>query len=214
MRTIFPTDNEYGIPLLELRPEPCAPALVTPVCTWGAVGRKKNMPGTWLFYTDDSRFEATWGNAGVVTNSTCAAAVEPNFSVFDETPRAEALWQIYRKRWLARTWQSVGVQVWVDLFVSHVHLDVALLGVPRGWQRYATCGIGSRLGELEVELELARSRSVSAPFTLLAYGGGREVAEWAQGHPEVIHVPHRRDASPRLGEGTRRRLAREAEAAR
>jgi hypothetical protein len=214
VKAIYPTDNEFGIPRLELRPEPAAPGLTAPVCVWGAVGRKKDMGGTWLFYTDDYRFETAWSDPGTVPATSCVGATEPNFSVFDETSRAEALWQIYRKRWLARSWQDAGILVWVDLFVAHTHLDVALLGVPVGWQRYATSGVGSRAGELDLELGLARSRSGGAQFTLLVYGGGREVAEWATGRPEVIHVPHRRDASPRLGEGTRRRLAREAQSAR
>ena len=161
------------------------------------------MPGTWALYVDDYRFQSIWRDPDAVPRTGCVAAVEPNWSVFDETPRAEALWQIYRKRWVARYWQTMGVEIWVDLFVAHAHDEVSLLGVPRGWQRYATRGAAEHIDSLERELEMAREHAAGSRFTLLVYAGGKPVADWALSKPEVIHVPARTATLARPGQGTR-----------
>lgn len=132
--------------------------------------------------------------------------VEPNFSVFDECPRAVALWRIYQKRWIARSWQdsNPGIPIWVDLCVSASHQDLALLGVPSGWQRFCTAGWDKHAWELDIELEQAVRVSAGNPYTLLVYGGGAEVTAWCSGRANVIRVPHRRAGDKRPGEKTRR----------
>lgn len=133
---LFPSDNEWGVPLLDRDLQ--ANGLVLPVNRWGTFGRKTRMAGTYHFYTDDYRFEGVWADPTPVLTSGCVALVEPNFSTNDDMPRVVVLWHIYRKRWLARFWQSFGVRIWVDLAIAPKHRDLSLLGVPKGWKAYAT----------------------------------------------------------------------------
>jgi hypothetical protein len=133
---LLPTDNEWGIPVLRLDRQ--AERLDAPFARWGRERRKSRMKGTWHFYTDDSRFQALWRRPEGLINSGCVAAVEPNFSVHEQTPRALVLYQTYRKRFLARLWQDAGVRLLVDLNVPDDNLDDNLVGVPKGWGAFAT----------------------------------------------------------------------------
>lgn len=165
------------------------------------------MRGCWSFYVDDYRFAGLWENPGQVLTSSPAAVIEPNYSVFEQTPTAVAVWATYRKRWLARWWASAGARVWVDLNVSETHAALNLLGVPRGWQAYATRGYSERLADLEREHALAVSWGAGSA-TLLVYGGGRDVADWCLDRLGVIHVAegkrvldHERIKREALGKG-------------
>jgi hypothetical protein len=191
---IFPTDNGLEVPALI--PSLQASALDAPLVQWGARSRQGSMRGTWAFYVDDYRFAQLWTKPSLPLLSSPAGCVEPNFSVFDQTPFPVALWATYRKRWLARYWQSQGVPVWVDLNVSETHSLLNLVGVPRGWSAYATRGYDDRLQALGAELERATEHG-NGVATLLVYGGGEAVAEWARAQgSRCIHV--RSDTAPRL----------------
>lgn len=135
---LFATDNALGIPLLDVGLQ--ATYVHLPVRTWGSVKRNQVMRGTWHFYTDDYRFEALWTDPSGVVNSECNAAVEPNFSTSEQMPEVVGWYQIYRKRWLARYWQSHGIPVFVDLNVAPRFYYANLLGVPRGWRSWMTRG--------------------------------------------------------------------------
>jgi hypothetical protein len=208
-RPVYPSSNELGVPDLLPSPTTSAPGLTAPFIIWGDAAKQRSVQGTFGFYTEDRRFNRIWERPEMIPATQCTAVVEPNFTARDETPKAEAIWGVFKKRWLSRHWQASGIDVWVDLFMAHTHLDLALLGVPRGWQRFATSGQGSRVSELEVELGMAQDRAAGQAFTMLVYGGNAAVKEWATSQPNIIHVPHRRASEFRPGEGTRRRLARE-----
>lgn len=175
---LWPSDNEWGIPTLDLHWQ--ADAVDLPVVTWGSMARTSKMRGTWLFYTEDERFEALWHDPSGVVNSGCVNAVEPNFSVYDQMPRAIALYNTYRKRWMARYWQSKGVRVFVDLNVAEHGADINLMGVPQGWRAYATRGYADRMDATEREFERACERAGSDDVLFLVYGGGKAVMELCQ----------------------------------
>lgn len=176
--TVFPGDNAWGIPTLRLDRQ--AELVDLPFARWGRETRKSRMRGTWHFYTDDYRFSAVWSRPQVVVNSACVAAVEPNFSVHAQTPAAVALWQTYRKRWLARWWQEEGIRVLVDLNVAPEHADLNLLGVPGGWRAFATRGSAHDLARLDEEYATATQvAGASGPVTFVVYGGGAAVGEHA-----------------------------------
>jgi len=177
--TLFATDNDWGIPTLDANLQ--ARSIDLPVTLWGASARKVRMRGTWLFYCDDYRFEALWKDPSAVVNSQCVNAVEPNFTIGPQTPRAVALWQIYRKRWLARWWQSYGVRVLVDMNVDATTFsDIMLLGVPRGWGAYATRGYSERQEFTLAEYALACEWAGRSDIVFLLYGGGVECKALAQ----------------------------------
>jgi len=173
---VWPSDD-YGIPILDLAMQ--ADAADVPIMVWGGYGssrKKTKMPGTWLFYTEDSRFEALWDDPTTVVNSGCVNAAEPNFSCYSQMPEAQWLWQIYRKRWIARYWQSKGVRVFVDLNVYRGAYHYNLLGVPAGWKAYATRGYTDRLDWTDEEYQMAVERAGTPEGVIfLVYGGGAEV---------------------------------------
>jgi hypothetical protein len=138
------------------------------------------MAGTWLFYTEDARYEALWTDPTPVLNTQAMAAVEPNFSAYSNMPPAVALWQIYRKRWIARWWQSFGLRIWVDLNVAVNHAGLNRLGVPHGWRAFATRGYTARLDATHAEYETACEIAGDATPLFLVYGGGKAVREECQ----------------------------------
>lgn len=173
---LWPSDNAYGIPTLDPAQQ-AGPFVDAPLARWGRETRKARMRGTWHFYTDDYRFTRLLERPQDVINSACVAAVEPNFSVHAQTPRALVLYRTHEKRRLARLWQAHGIKILVDLHVAEEHAEDNLLGVPRGWRSYATRGSTSP-AQLEREYELA-VKHAGSPMGLLflVYGGGRRARE-------------------------------------
>lgn len=182
---IFPSDNPYDIPtlLLDWQADYCD----MPVETWGAKKRDK-MNGTWVFYTDDNRFNSLWAAPETVVNTRCVNAVEPNFTTTPQTPYAIGLYEIYRKRWIARYWQSHGIRIFVDMNVASRFYEANLLGVPKGWKAYATRGYTRSLDDLQTEVDLARAHAGTHDILFLVYGGGDKVREYAQSNG-LIHIP-------------------------
>jgi hypothetical protein len=175
---LFATDNDLGIPCLDPRLQ--AQYCELPVMTWGSVRRTTDMAGTWHFFTDDTRFRALWSDPTPVINSGCVAAVEPNFTTSEQMPPAVAHYQIYKKRWLARYWQTQGVKVWVDLNVAFPWAQTNLLGVPYGWRAYMTRGYSDRLDDLEAEFDLACRHAWTGEILFAVYGGGEAVRQYCQ----------------------------------
>jgi hypothetical protein len=174
---VFPSDNEWGVPKLDPRMQASGP--VFPMTLWGSVGRRKAMPGTWLFYTADRRFDSIWKDPGAILYSGPSCAVEPNYSTHPQMPRAFVLWGIYRKRWVNRWWQSKGVRTFVDLNVGQEVRDLNFLGVPREWRAFATRS-HSEGSAIASEFESAANHAGTDELTFLVYGGGSVVKEMCE----------------------------------
>lgn len=175
---IFASDNPYDIPMLDLALQ--AKALHAPLLGWGTIKRGKRINrGSFHFYADDYRFKSLWDKPEALIATECNCIIEPNLSVFPQTPLAVAIELTYKKRWLSRFWQSHGIEVWVDLNVAYEHSHLNLLGVPIGWKSYATHGYSERLEDLDYEYSLARERAGVEPL-FLVYGGGKAVADRCQ----------------------------------
>ena len=95
-----------------------------------------NGTGTLHFYTDDYRFNAVYEHPEKILQQNPAQIVEPNFSLFNETPIAFGLQAIYKKRLVARQMQEEGIRVFVDLNVANKFYAFNLLGVPKGWSAF------------------------------------------------------------------------------
>lgn len=175
--TVWPTDNGLGIPALLLEGQGLV--LDLPLARWGRQHRKSRMRGTWHFYTEDYRFSGLWSRPTAVVDSAAVAAVEPNWSVHAQTPRAVAIWQTFRKRWLARYWQASGMRIWVDLYVDRRWRDENLLGVPFHWASFATRGSSRTPADLEEEVAHAELHT-QAQATVLVYGGSRDIVSLCQ----------------------------------
>ena len=167
----WPSDNEDGIPVLD--PNMQAISVDAPIAKWGYYGRNKQV-GTYHFYTEDYKFEALWKDPSGLLNSGAVNAVEPNFSTNIQMPRALAIYQVFRKRWIARWWQSKGVRIFVDLNIERPFLEMNMLGVPKGWTAYFTRSIESfGLEDLDVQYQLAVEWADGKTPLFVVYGGGQ-----------------------------------------
>lgn len=199
-KTIYSSDNDWGIPLLKESLQ--ADFVDLPVLQWGTRCRKAKMNGTWSFYVDDYRFNALWSNPSTVINTGCINVIEPNFTILPHTTPAEAIYQIYRKRYLSRTWQELaGIKILVDLNVPLEFQDMNLLGVPKGWKSYATRGYTDRLEALNEEFIIAKKHAGTDDILFLVYGGGIRVKDWSVQNA-VTWIPEQQD----LSSGNKRRL--------
>lgn len=174
---LYPSDNAYGIPLLDINLQ--ADCAELPVGIWAsrAQGRKRFNTGTWLFYVDDEKFTALKKDPTPLLNSLCTTAGELNYSLGDDMPKALGLALTYWKRWIARFWQSKGVRILVDMNVSPRWQQMNLLGVPRGWSAYATRGYTAYLDHLEEQYRIAQAHSMVNNPLFVVYGGGKKVMD-------------------------------------
>ena len=174
---LFPSDNAWDVPTLD--PARQALAVELPFERWGSQkgGRKRHIGGTWHFYTEDYRFEALWKDPMPLVITGATAAVEPNFTVSLDSPRAYVLWSVYRKRWIARFWQLEGLRVWVDLNVPAEWAPYTFLGVPKEWRAYITRGYSDRREATENEWRTACEHHGSDDIVFVVYGGGKAVKQ-------------------------------------
>lgn len=175
---VFPSDNEWGVP--SLLPTLQAELLVAPFAGWGTMARTSRMTGTWHFYVDDYRFENIWAEPGQLVATGCTAAVEPNFSTFQDMPPAVALYNVYRKRWIARWWQEYGVKIIVDLSVADRHAELNMMGVPHGWKAYATNCNMRRLELVEEKYRFATDYAGTKDILFVVFAGGKEAEKMAR----------------------------------
>lgn len=187
---LFPTDNTAEIPvlLMEGQPEFCQ----CPFVCFGEQKRtfKMNGAGTLHFYTDDYRFNALFERPESILHHDPACIVEPNYSLFFDTPVAFGLQYIYKKRFIARAMQERGIKVLVDLNVSPKFYQLNFLGVPKGWRSYCTRGYSDRLASLEKEYEMAQKHADGNRLLFVIYGGGQECQRFAAKHGCVYITPH------------------------
>jgi hypothetical protein len=186
--SLWPTDNDFDVPAL--LPELAADQATTPT-TWGTQAAARPMRGTWHFYVHDRKFEPLWRKPHRVLLSRPTSAVEPNFSTTEQTPFSLALWNTYRKRWIARYWQACGLKTFVDLNVDAAlnapcealgGRAMNLLGVPSGWNAYASRAHANDPTALLAEWETARRHSGREHPLFLVVGGGAGVKRLARDH--------------------------------
>ena len=186
----WPSSNELGIPdlLLEMQGERLAP----PFVAWGSIARTTQLEGTWHFYVDDYRFANVWSEPYHLPNTGCAAVVEPNFSTAPHQPAAVAHWGIYRKRWLARWWQQLGIRVFADINVAPQFAKANTIGLPRGWGAFATRAWRYGMTDIDMKVQHAIEACESVNPVVLLYGGGRDAKALAD-HRGWLWTPEQSD---------------------
>ena len=177
---LFPADNDMEIPVLDIAMQ--AGRLELPLSAWGADRRSRTDIVTYHFYVDDYRFEKLFRDPVNLLSSGVKAIVEPNCSLHDQTPIAFGLNQIYKKRYLARYCQDVGIKVYVDLNVAEKFRKYNKLGVPKGYNAFMTRGLDGWMASLENDLRDAQEISGLDVPNLIVYGGGDEVKAFCQEH--------------------------------
>lgn len=171
---IYDSNNEFEIPNLLLS-EQADKGIVLPFSAWGADTRQKKGVSTYHFYVDDYRFEAIWKNPIQVLESGVQALVEPNLSLFDTTPIAYGMHQIYKKRWISRYFQECGIKVYADLNVAKKFQRYNMLGIPKGYNAFATRGYADREEYLKEEIKIAQEISGNEIPNMIVYGGGESI---------------------------------------
>lgn len=186
---LFPSDNVLEVPTLRLDMQ--AKACSIPFVCFGEQRRTYNMQGqgTLHFYTDDYRFRAIYERPDKILQHNPQNIVEPNYSLFNETPMAFGLQHIYKKRFLARACQEKGIRVFVDLNVAPKYYKVNFVGVPRGWASFCTRGYSDRINQTAFELEMAREWADGNPLLFVVYGGGKPVQEFCRDNGLVYVTP-------------------------
>lgn len=169
----------FDIPVLRLDRQ--AGYLELPFAPYG-IGRKNRQASTIHFYVDDYRFSALWKNPAKIVAAHVKAVVEPNYSLFDTTPLAFGLQFIYQKRWLARWWQEQGILVYADLNVSSKFFEYNCMGIPDGWNAFATRGSLGGLKLLQAKFEIAKRISGMDSPNIIVYGGGKQIHEYCCGN--------------------------------
>lgn len=170
---IYDSSNELEIP--NLRIDRQAGKLELPFAPYGADSRLRKDVTTYHFYVDDYRFEAIWKDPSKILNSNIKSIVEPNLSLFDTTPIAYGLHQIYKKRWISRYFQECGILVYADLNVSFKFKEYNKLGIPSGYNAFFTRGYSDREEYLKQEIEEAKAISGQDIPNLIVYGGGANI---------------------------------------
>jgi len=181
---IFPHTDLYEIPQLDITKQ--GDFINLPVAGWGSVSRRTRFRGTWHFYIDDAKFTALWKHPETLLKTKSIYAVEPNFSTHEQMQFPVVLYRLYQKRWLSRYWQEHDVGIFVDLNVADCYQQLNLLGVPSGWQSYATHAVDSRLDLLEKHVEMAQSHAKDK-IKMLVYGGGKKTARYCEEH-DFAHI--------------------------
>lgn len=189
---LFPTDNEYDIPVLDPRLQ--GDFVDAPVIGWGAISRRSRMRGTWHFYVDDSKFSTVWAKPDMILNTKAVSCVEVNYTTTDQLPKAVGIYRIFQKRWLARYWQENGIRVFADLYAAEKYVEYNKMGIPQGWQAFATSARDTKLDLLEEHVALAKEIACGKPIKMLVYGGGPKVHEYC-GEQQFVHIPDARNES-------------------
>lgn len=186
---ILPTDNQLEIPSLRLDVQP--QLVEIPFLCFGEQKRTKDMRGhgTLHFYTDDYRWQSIYDHPEKILKHNPGSIVEPNYSLFNETPVAFGLQAVYKKRWIARQMQERGIPVFVDLNVANKFYAINLFGVPKGYGAFCTRGYSDRLPALEYEYMLAERVSDGNRLTFVVYGGGEDVKQWCREHNCIYVTP-------------------------
>lgn len=192
------SDNAWDIPLLD--PNLQAQEITPPFIIYG-VNHKPRSCGTLGFYTDDHRFSGLWNNPQIAANLQPTSCFELNYTAMNDMPAAMVLWNIYRKRWVARYWQSLGIRIFVDLVLDSRFKDLNLLGVPRGWRSYCVRGYADLTGPdlLDEYWETATNHAGSDDIFFVVYAGGKRVKEYCLARkweyiPDAISVVRGMDA--------------------
>lgn len=177
---LFPTDNDLEIPTLRLDRQP--KVVDIPFLAFGEQKRTHDMlgNGTLHFYVDDYRFNSVYDHPEKILAHNPRNIVEPNFSLYNETPVAFGLQAVYKKRMVARTMQENGLGVFVDLNVAAKFYKLNLIGVPQGYASFCTRGYSDRLEYLEFEYKMAQVIANGNPLLFVVYGGGELCKRFCQ----------------------------------
>lgn len=81
------------------------------------------------------------------------------------------------KRLIARFWQECGAAVYADLNVSKKFAEYNRLGIPDGYNAFATRGYADREEYLREKIKIAKEISGMDVPNIIVYGGGENIRQ-------------------------------------
>lgn len=177
---MFPL-NGLGIPIL--LPQFQARQVELPVDIWGRNARLKSAAKTktMLFYTDDYRFAALLNKPEILVEAGIKVIGEVNYTIHANMPYPLAIFQIFKKRYVSRYLQDMGIEIMVDLNVPSNYEELNKNGVPEGWNSFVTRGY-DMVEILQANFDVARQISGADYPNLVVYGGSKEVRNFCDKH--------------------------------
>ena len=187
---IYECDNDLEIPSLRLDMQ--AKRCTIPFLAFGEQKRTYQMNGTGTlhFYVDDYRWgDSLYQHPEKILKHNPMNIIEPNYSLFNDTPIAFGMQAIYKKRLISRYMQEKGIRVFADLNVASKFYKLNMIGIPQGWKAYATRGYSDRVHYLEFEHKLAQSWSGIENPLFVVYGGGNVIKDYCRNHGLIYVTP-------------------------
>lgn len=158
------------------------------------------------FYVRDQRFENWWASTDVyvekMLRAGVAGIVAPDYSMYGDTPRSVALFNLYRQCWIGRFAQEAGLMVipnlaWFDSPTTEWAEWTIPVGAPTVCvQKQAGAGSGAEAHNQEWADDVRRMYDTIQWEKLVVYGGkaGHEFVR-SQSFPfTVVYVRNRSDA--------------------
>lgn len=185
----FSTNPVTGIPVLLPR---FSSELTLPFVAWGSRSRYAAFTGTYHFFVDDFRFEALWNCPDKITglNFKETILVEPDFSIPDDSDFPIFLYQLYRRRYLSRYWQSLGFRIIPNISAHSEFVSSVFDGISKDCQLYVTSGIATIPDLVSMQFDFIPSDSAS----LIVCGGNKAVRSFCESTNRIIWVPAHRQA--------------------
>ena len=130
---LFPSDNTWGIPVLQHTSVSRAPDWLVPY-RQRIRAHESLTDGCVHFFLDDYRFETVWNRPvkALAALAPYQTLLTPDFSLYRDWPPTLQLWNVYRNRWCGRFWQEEGFTVIPTVsWSTAVSYNFCFLGVPR-----------------------------------------------------------------------------------
>jgi hypothetical protein len=170
--------------------------------------------GVYGFFCEDWRFEGSYDNVAAfatwVRDWDWTAVLQPDFSVYGNWPFPMNLWNMYRSRWVARYWQSIGIRVIpvlqklytprsseIEAFIDaegvtlpdpkEGYIDIGLVTIPVGCPVIATeCRTIKQNGGSFKDFAKSLTHSIEylQPQVVLIYGGEEHQSKFRGYLPE------------------------------
>lgn len=169
--------NDLGVPILDITKQ-CS-HVEYPFDIWGRENRSKKGIKTMLFYCEDYRFSHIIQRPEILIEKGIVNAAEINYSVHTNMPFPLALYQTFKKRYVSRYMQEMGLNIMVDLNVPPVWQEMNIQGVPDGWNSYICRGY-DEVEWIIAAHDTAKRKSGKDYPNMVIYGGNQETRNYCQ----------------------------------
>ena len=144
-----------------------ATCIKEPVVRWGTQ-QHRTYAGTYTFY-DSAKLNALMSKPGLIQHSNCAMAIEPS-DAMHFTDENAALQHIRAKRSISQLWQSMGIDIIIDLNIHNEYQHFNLCNVPKNTTVFASKMHGHDIDSVDIQYYTARRYVDADEITFAVYG--------------------------------------------